>query len=267
VWEEPSREAHYAVGIDPAFGENPLNDRSAIQVLRCYADGMDQVAEYAFTLINTRQLAWVAASLLSWYGGQPGAEVRYILELNGPGTAVWNELRSLRQQIETGYPPFDGEEGIKDTFRNVRAYLNQREDTLGASYNWHIKTSQASKVADLETLRDFVSNGQLHIRSRDTLDEMATIERDDNTIAAPKGKKDDRTLALAFAVRCWVHRIRPMLVARKLTREMVRINGDLSMPNRVQLFNQGQMELYFRNKQMDRIRTVAQMRPRSLWSR
>ena len=53
----------YQVAADVAFGHDEKNDRSAIQVLRCFADGLDQVAEYAWPLINTRQFAWVIAAI------------------------------------------------------------------------------------------------------------------------------------------------------------------------------------------------------------
>lgn len=252
VWEEPQEDAVYAIGCDPAFGENPGNDRSAIQVLRCYADGCDQVAEYAYDLITTRQLAWVLASLLGWYGFHPRNEVRYILELNGPGGAVWNELRSLKQQIELGYAPLAEEDGLKNVFRNVQAYIHTRNDALGSGQNWHIKTSGQSKIADLETLRDFTSNGQLHIRSLDLVEEMATITREDNTIKAPGTKKDDRVLAMAFALRCWVHKLRPRLVATKQTRAAVEARSKLVITDQVFLFNQNTLEGFFKAKQMDR---------------
>ena len=139
VWEEPDPEGVYVLGCDPAFGENELNDRSSIQVLRCYADGLDQVAEYASPLVNTRQLAWVIASLLGWYG-QGNANVRYALELNGPGGAVFNELRSLKHQLETGYHRQQLEErGLRDIFRNVRTYIYSRADAIGQGSNYHIK--------------------------------------------------------------------------------------------------------------------------------
>lgn len=252
VWEEPQEDAVYAIGCDPAFGENPINDRSAIQVLRCYADGCDQVAEYAFSMINTRQLAWVLASLLGWYGFHPRNEVRYILELNGPGGAVWNELRSLKQQIELGYAPLAEEDGLKNVFRNVQAYIHTRNDALGAGQNWHIKTSAQSKIADLETLRDFTSNGQLHIRSLDLVEEMATITREDNTIKAPGTKKDDRVLAMAFALRCWAQKLRPRLVANKQTRSAVEARSKLVISDQVFLFNQNTLDGFFKVKQMDR---------------
>lgn len=266
VWEEPEEDAFYALGIDPAFGENPANDRSSIQVLRCYADGCDQVAEYAFSMINTRQLAWVIAALCGWYGQHPRNEIRYLLELNGPGVAVWNELRALRQQIDTGYPPLAAEEGLKNIFRNVQAFLRSREDSLGPSVNWHIKTTPQSKVADLETLRDYVSNGQFHIRSRALLDEMRTITREESKLGAPAGKKDDRVLAAAFAIRCWTQKLRPNLVARKLTREAVLAKKQLVISDQVFLFNQNTLNDYFRDKKIARLQAVSQAR-RSLWRR
>src|SRR5262245_44002077 len=83
VWEPPvTTGGVYVLGADPAYGVRANNDRSSLQVFRCYADGLDQVAEYAYPLISTQHLAYVIASLLGWYGGD-GNSIRYILELNG----------------------------------------------------------------------------------------------------------------------------------------------------------------------------------------
>jgi hypothetical protein len=264
VWEEPVEDATYAIGCDPAYGENPDNDRSSIQIFRCYADGCDQVAEYNFTMINTRQLAWVLASLMGWYGFHPRNDIRYILELNGAGTAVWNELRSLKQQIELGYAPLAEEQGLKNVFRNVQAFIGTRPDSLGAGQNWHIKTSTQSKIADLETLRDFTSNGQLHIRSSELIDEMKTITREDSTIKAAGTKKDDRVLAAAFALRCWVHKIRPRLVAQKLTRAAVEARTQLKITDQVFLFNQNSLDSFFKVKDIERYQNMKLQR-RSAW--
>src|SRR6202012_4993752 len=96
VWEEPQTQAVYVLAVDPAYGRNEANDRSAIQVMRCYADGMDQVAEYAWPLITTKQLAWVIAVIGGWFGSPEGSEVQLIIELNGPGQAVVDELNDLK---------------------------------------------------------------------------------------------------------------------------------------------------------------------------
>ena len=95
VWEEPDPDGFYILGIDPAFGENENNDRSSIQVCRAYADCLVQVAEYASPLVRTEQLAWIIACLMGWYGSGANSAIKYALEINGPGAAVFTELRSF----------------------------------------------------------------------------------------------------------------------------------------------------------------------------
>jgi hypothetical protein len=208
VWEEPVPGANYVIGVDPAFGENPNNDRSGIQVLRCYSDGLDQVAEFASPLINTRQLAWVIASLLGWYGSGD-CQCRYVLELNGPGTPVFNELKSLKFQLENSYFGRTAEEkGLRDLFQNVRTYIYTRPDGMTSGQNWHFKTNSNLKVMIMERLRDFVSNGAFRIRSYGLVEEMKTIAREGDSISAPQSMRDDLVLAAGFAVHYWETSIR-----------------------------------------------------------
>ena len=254
VWEEPnSNDGVYVIGIDPAFGTSEHNDRSCIQVLRCYADGVDQVAEYAWPLITTQHLAWVIASLLGWYGyGQ--AEVRYILELNGPGAAVFNGLKQLKFQLENGYQPRDvKEKGLTDVFRNVKTYIYQRVDSMGAGFNYHFVTNTRLKIELLERLRDFVSNGMLRVRSMDLIDEMKTIARDGDQIEAPSSMRDDRVMAMAFAVRCWEEKVRRTLISQKRTREAEAARQRLSITDQVYLFQQNQLQSFFKAKNTARI--------------
>lgn len=267
VWDEPdpSDDAVYTIGIDPAYGENENNCRSSIQVLRCYADGVDQVAEYAWPLITTYQLAWVIASLVGWYG-QGRNEVRYILELNGPGTAVFNELRSLKSKIDSAsYTVKELEErGLRDIFRNVRSYIYTRPDSMGAGYNYHFVTNTRLKVTLLERLRDFVSNGQLRVRSMDVVDEMKTIAREGDSIGAPGSMKDDRVLAIALAVHCWEERARRQLITQRRTREAEAARKQMSIVNQVALFNQNHLQMMFDRKQRDRTTENALLR-RQAW--
>ena len=254
VWEEPDPEGYYCLGIDPAFGENPNNDRSSIEVLRCYADGVDQVAEFASPLHNTHQFAWVVASLLGWYGAN-NAQVRYALELNGPGTAVFSELRSLRHQIETGgYQAKSIEEkGLKDVFRNVRTYIYNRPDSLGVGKNFHLKTTAQLKITFMERMRDFVVNDKFRIRSIDLLDEMKTIAREGDSIKAPGTMKDDRVLAAAFAVHCWETGPRKQLVMQNRTREAEKARTTASIADQVYLFQQNQLSQFFARKTQARV--------------
>jgi hypothetical protein len=92
VWEEPMDTAYYVIGADPAYGSSDWADRFCIQVYRCYADGLDQVAEFATSELNTYQFAWVIAHLAGAYKNST-----LNLEVNGPGQAVINELRNLKR--------------------------------------------------------------------------------------------------------------------------------------------------------------------------
>lgn len=139
VWEEPVDDSIYIIAIDPAFGHSDTSDRSAIQVVRAFADGLDQVAEYAWPLITTNHLAWVAASLAAWYGASR-SEVYLMIELNGPGDAVWTEIKQLRHRLEVGQQPKEVEEaGLRDIFRNVKNYFYWRTDSLGPGRALHWK--------------------------------------------------------------------------------------------------------------------------------
>ncbi len=96
---------------------------------------------------------------------------------------------------------------------------------------------------------------------------MQTITREESKLGAPAGKKDDRVLAAAFALRCWLHRLRPMLVRQRMTREAVRAKTELRISDQVSLFHSNQLNSYFQERQMQRIMAQASVRRRSLWGR
>jgi len=266
VWEEPDPDGYYVIGCDPAFGENENNDRSSIQIGRCYADGVDQVAEYASPMIRTEQLAWVLASLMGWYGAGTNAQVKYALELNGPGTAVFTELRSLRHQIEShSYMENQIQErGLKDIFRNVKTYLYSRADAIQGGLNFHIKTTASLKITYMERLRDHVSNGKFRVRSMELVEEMKTIAREGDTIKAPGSMKDDRVLAAAFLVHCWENGPRKLLMASGRTREAEAARQRLTIVDQVNLYQQNQLQYFFQRKIGARIAAKRQQ-ARTTW--
>ncbi len=268
VWDPPAgNDGSYVMGVDPAFGTSESNARSCIQVCRCYADGIDQVAEYAWPLITAQHLAWVVASLLGWYG-QSGAEVRYALELNGPGMAVFSALKSLKYQLENGYQPKEvKEKGLTDVFKNVKTYIYNRVDSMGGGFNYHIKTTRATKGAMLEQLRNVVSTSKLHIRSAETIKEMTVVARDKfdgDIIGVPSSHKDDRVMALAFAVHCWEEKVRRNLISLNRTREAEAARSSMSLTDQVYLFQQNQFTQFFKEKRMQRLNT-ARVLQRANW--
>lgn len=135
VWEEPDPDGIYVVAGDPAFGHDESNNNSAAQVLRCYADCVIQVAEYAYSGIETEPFAWVLASLAGWY-----KNTYLIVEINGPGEAVWIALRELKKLVLSGHLRLKAsEKGLRDIFNNVRDYMYARSDSTsgpGGTMQW-----------------------------------------------------------------------------------------------------------------------------------
>ena len=67
VWEPPEPDGNYAIGIDPSGGGGGDANDHCIQVLRCYADRVVQVAEFQTNKPLTYQIAWVLAHLAGAY--------------------------------------------------------------------------------------------------------------------------------------------------------------------------------------------------------
>jgi len=218
-------------------------------VLRCYADGCDQVAEYASASIPAHQFAWLIAALCGWYHN-----VLFILEINGPGEAVWNEYRSLPKLLQGYQSGVAQEHGLNNILGNVRNYVYQRADSMGVGASWQFKTQTSLKVSIMERLRDFVSTGAFKIRSVDALEEMRTVTRDGDSIKAEGyNKRDDRVMALAMGGRAWEEKLRPMLIAQNRTRQAEVARKQLSARGRYELFTKNTLESFLKQKEARRI--------------
>jgi len=216
IWEEPVDTAYYVIGADPAYGSSDWADRFCIQVFRVYADGMEQVAEFATSEMNTYQFAWVIAHLAGAYKNST-----LNLEVNGPGQAVINEIRNLKRMAvamggSVGH-------GLMDVLGSMTNYIWRRNDTLGGLSNsiGYITTSQ-TKERMLNYMKDYFERGMMDIKSMDTLEEMKGIVRENGFIGAPGRNKDDRVIACALATVCWAEQVQPRLVAQKITKEISR---------------------------------------------
>jgi len=214
IWEEPIDTAYYVIGADPAYGSSDWADRFCIQVFRCYADGLDQVAEFATSEMNTYQFAWVIAHLAGAYKNST-----LNLEVNGPGQSVINEIRNLkRQAVATGGALG---RGLMDVLGSMTNYIWRRNDTLGGLSNsiGYLTTSN-SKERMLQYMKDAFEREMMSIRSMDTLEEMKTVVREDGFIGAPGRAKDDRVIACALATVAWAEQVQPRLLMAKITREI-----------------------------------------------
>ena len=264
VWEEPDvGDAYYVVSADPAYGSSERSDRSAMQVLRCYADGCDQVAEYAWPLVGTRQFAWSILAVAGHYAANN--DVRLIVELNGPGRAVWDEILAVRRHIASGYQPKEIDDlGIRRVFSNVKNYIYTRNDSLeqGRAWQWTTGagTGPSSKVRLMERMRDAVSTNKVRIRSTDLLDEMRAVQRNEDEIGAEGRLKDDRVIAMALAIHCWDDRVVPVMSARKRTREFEASRRRLTIADMSSLYMKAQFEDMLKRRQIDRKAQLRAMR-------
>ena len=133
IYEEPSEIGQYVIGVDPAYGDSDNADNSAIQVYRCYADKLVQVAEFASSNPINVQVAWVLAHLAGTY-----KNVMMIIELTGPGEATVLEMKHLRELFDAGALPIPGDGSMGDIFGNARWFMYHRSDSPGTGYvyNW-----------------------------------------------------------------------------------------------------------------------------------
>jgi len=216
VWEQPVDTAYYVIGADPAYGSSDWADRFCIQVFRCYADGMEQVAEFATSEMNTYQFAWTIAHLAGAYKNST-----LNLEVNGPGQAVINELRNLKRQaaVLEGRMGYD----LMNVLGSMSNYIWRRNDTMGGisnSIGW--VTTSATKERMLSYMKDYFERGMMAIYSIDAIEEMKTIIRDGASIEASGRNKDDRVMAAALATAAFAEQLQPRLIAQKLTRQVSR---------------------------------------------
>jgi hypothetical protein len=221
VWEPPEPGGIYTIGVDPSGGGGGESDDHAIQVLRCYADRVVQVAEFQTNRPLTYQLAWVLAHLAGAYRDHLAN-----LEVTGVGAAVLPEVRNLRQLAERGMLQGEpGTENILNLIGAVRWFLYKRPDTLGGAGNviaW--KANQDNKHQVYSELRDSLMLRRLEIRSTRLIAQMQSVVEDEGWIGAgpDTGENDDLVSALVLAHHAWIEWRRPMLVARNLTWDSVK---------------------------------------------
>ena len=222
VWEEPVDTAYYVIGADPAYGSSDWADRFCIQVFRCYADGLEQVASFATSELNTYQFAWIIAHLAGAYKNST-----LNLEINGPGHAVINELRNLKRQAASMGTALGKD--LLDVYGNMQNYIWRRNDTLGGvsnSIGW--MTTAATKERMLTYMKDYFERGMMDIWDMDTIEEMKTTIRDGGSIEASGRNKDDRVIACALACAAFAEQVQPRLIAQKITRTISKSQDDFT---------------------------------------
>ena len=221
VWEPPEPAGLYTIGIDPSGGGGGDSDDHAIEVLRCYADRIVQVAEFRTNRPLTYQIAWVLCHLAGAYRDHIAN-----LEVSGVGAAVLPEVRNLRMLAERGILQGEpGSENILNYIGAVRWFLYKRADTLGGAGNviaW--KANSDNKSQTYSELRDSLMLRRVEIRSPGLIAQMQSVIEDEGWIGAgpDTGENDDLVSALVLAHHAWIEWRRPGLVARNYTWDRIK---------------------------------------------
>lgn len=265
VWEEPVDDAIYVTATDAAFGYDEDNDRATIQVLRCYADCIEQAAEFSDPLTPTNHLAWILWSLIGWYGGGSSGNamnpVHTIIELNGPGDSTWQHFNEVPSIVKNGYLRVEAKEkGLLNIFNNVRNYIYKRSDSMGAGSVYHFTTQGRNKVSIFEKLRSYTLDGTIVIRSQDAIDEMTRVTRKGDIIKAEGRDKDDKVFTLALGCRAWDDRARKALIAQNLTKKADSARRAASIQDQYTVFSNNMLSDFFKSKQRVRLHERAMLR-------
>lgn len=221
VWEEPVADGKYVIGFDPAWGRNEHSDQHAIEVYRCFADKIVQVAEYATANIDLKHASWAMAHLAGAY-----ADCMINVDVNGPGKVVLMEFEHVRELLNAEMNAnLVKARDWEDALGNARWYLYHRADSLGGGYAYAFQTTGSNKPELMHNMRGAFITRELVVRSIPLLEEMRTVVQDGDKIGAPEsgagGSKDDLVFATALAVRTWINWRRPEMLAQGLTMDYV----------------------------------------------
>jgi len=221
VWEPPEPNGVYVIGGDPSGGGGGDANDHAIEVLRCYADRLVQVAEFQSNKPLTYQFAWVLSHLCGAYKNHMAN-----IEVSGVGAAVLPEVRNLRQLAQRGIIQATNEaDSILNMVGAVRWFLYKRADTMGGVgnvINW--KANQDNKAWIYSELRDSIMLRAIELRSIRLVKELQAIVEDEGWLGAgpDTGENDDLVSATTLAHHTWIEFQRPGLLARNLTWDSVK---------------------------------------------
>lgn len=217
VYEPPTDEGEYAIGVDPAYGRSQNQDRTVIQIARCYADRLVQVAEFASAGPDSREAAWVLAHLAGIYRNS-----MMIVEISGPGEATVLEMKHIRELFDAGALPVPGNGTLEDIFGAARWYMYHRSDSPGPGYAYNWKASEERNFSIMTQVRDSLILDMLEIRSVYLAMEMQGLQQEGWSIMpAISTDKDDRIYAFGYAHRAWTDWIRKPMIDRNDTWERV----------------------------------------------
>lgn len=155
VWAEPKPRGLYCIAVVPT---DDTDEIGAIEVIRCFSDGIEQVAEFSCAGIEAYHLAWVTAYLAGWY-----KNCWVNIDLSNGGRALFREMQNLRNQVALGALGNGG-----DVFGAMIFYLYNRVDNVsGGSRTWNWEWNANNELEAFTDFKgSFLTKNSLSIRFR-----------------------------------------------------------------------------------------------------
>jgi len=206
VWQEPRPRGVYAISVVKSASPDMA---SSIEVLRCYSDCVEQVAEFASATIEAYQLAWVTAYLAGWY-----RDTWVNVELENAGGPVFRELNNLRNMASMGMLSQD------DIFGAMIFYIYNRIDAVGgAARTWNWRYSPTTEAEIFTDFKNSFLTGRVYVHSLPLIEEMGTLIEEEGQIGADDGCDESRCRGMCIAIRTWVDHVRLAMHSQGNTRD------------------------------------------------
>jgi hypothetical protein len=125
---------------------------------------------------------------------------------------------------------------------NLQSYTFRRQDSFGNATGFHTVSNTREKERMMTLFRDGFERKLIKVNSKECINEMRTVERDEGIIGAPDRQKDDRVLGSALATTAYTDFLLPRLMAARpggLTRAVAKAEGDKAggwQPTQIQSF-------------------------------
>lgn len=212
IYNAPVEGGRYVLGADPAYGSSDWADAFCISVWRCWADRIEQAAEFISTVVQPYSFAWIMCYLAGIY-----SPCGCNLEISGPGAAVLGEIDNLKRQRWVG--DARNRATLHNFLSGMQEFLYARFDSLNRNpVARGTQSTVKEKNRYMDLYNDYFTRNLAVVHSKGLLDEMRWITREAG--CAPSGShhhKDDRVIAAALAVQMWHDRLRTRLMQANLT--------------------------------------------------
>jgi hypothetical protein len=215
IWEEFEPRAQYILGADPSYGANPDSDNAVIEIYKAHQDRMIQVLEYCDNIVDTYHFTWILISLAGIWGAPQ------IIEVNGPGRAVLQQMDMFRTWIKDHDKEIDKKYTVYDYAKRLKAeYMWHRPDSLGTGYARHWLTTPDHKEQLMFQFQSAFHNKEIIVRSSMLVKEMERVTKmpggdiraESTKDTAGRQINDDRVIASALVCEFWTKFFRRRLM-------------------------------------------------------